>query len=62
MEAIKHLGIDEKSFRSGHQYVTPLNDLNGCKAAKERAFSLARHVEAVCAGCPEIDSSIRYRA
>jgi len=28
-EAIEHLGIDEKSFRSGHRYVTTLNDLDG---------------------------------
>ncbi|NTW32220.1 MAG: transposase, partial [Bacteroidetes bacterium] len=27
--AIDHLGIDEKSFRAGHQYVTTLNDLKG---------------------------------
>lgn len=26
-EPIKHLGIDEKSFRSGHRYVSLLNDL-----------------------------------
>lgn len=26
---IKHLGIDEKSFRSGHRYVSLLNDLEG---------------------------------
>jgi transposase len=28
-QAIEHLGIDEKSFRAGHQYVTTLNDLDG---------------------------------
>ncbi|AOS82892.1 ISL3 family transposase [Chlorobaculum limnaeum] len=28
-EAIAHLGLDEKSFRAGHQYVTILNDLKG---------------------------------
>nr|WP_225739389.1 ISL3 family transposase [Chlorobium phaeovibrioides] len=28
-EAIRHLGIDEKSFRAGHQYVTIMNDLDG---------------------------------
>ena len=28
-EPIKHLGIDEKSFRSGHRYVSLLNDLEG---------------------------------
>jgi transposase len=28
-KAIDHLGIDEKSFRAGHQYVTTLNDLEG---------------------------------
>jgi len=27
-EVIEHLGIDEKSFRTGHQYVTTLNDLD----------------------------------
>jgi len=27
-EVIEHLGIDEKSFRAGHQYVTTLNDLD----------------------------------
>ena len=27
--AIDHLGIDEKSFRAGHQYVTTMNDLEG---------------------------------
>lgn len=27
-ESIEHLGIDEKSFRTGHQYVTILNDLD----------------------------------
>ena len=27
--AIDHLGIDEKSFRAGHRYVTILNDLEG---------------------------------
>jgi transposase len=28
-DAIAHLGLDEKSFRAGHQYVTTLNDLKG---------------------------------
>jgi len=28
-EPIRHLGIDEKSFRAGHQYVTIMNDLDG---------------------------------
>jgi len=28
-DAIVHIGIDEKSFRAGHQYVTTLNDLKG---------------------------------
>ena len=28
-QAIEHLGLDEKSFRAGHQYVTTLNDLDG---------------------------------
>lgn len=28
-QAIEHLGLDEKSFRAGHQYVTILNDLDG---------------------------------
>lgn len=28
-ESIRHLGIDEKSFRAGHQYVTIMNDLDG---------------------------------
>jgi len=28
-ESIRHLGIDEKSFRAGHQYVTLMNDLDG---------------------------------
>lgn len=28
-EPIDYLGIDEKSFRSGHRYVSLLNDLNG---------------------------------
>jgi len=28
-DAIEHIGIDEKSFRAGHQYITILNDLNG---------------------------------
>lgn len=25
---IVHIGLDEKSFRSGHQYITTLNDLH----------------------------------
>ena len=25
---IAHIGLDEKSFRSGHQYITTLNDLH----------------------------------
>jgi transposase len=29
MDAIEHIGIDEESFRAGHQYVTTLNDLKG---------------------------------
>ena len=28
-DAVEHIGIDEKSFRSGHRYVTTLNDLKG---------------------------------
>jgi transposase len=28
-DAIEHIGIDEKCFRAGHQYVTTLNDLKG---------------------------------
>ncbi|KAA6230499.1 ISL3 family transposase (plasmid) [Chlorobium phaeovibrioides] len=28
-DSIEHLGIDEKSFRAGHQYVTIMNDLDG---------------------------------
>jgi len=27
-ETIEHIGLDEKSFRAGHQYVTTLNDLD----------------------------------
>ena len=27
-ETIEHLGLDEKSFRAGHQYITTLNDLD----------------------------------
>ena len=28
-DAVEHIGIDEKSFRAGHRYVTTLNDLKG---------------------------------
>lgn len=28
-DAIEHIGIDEKSFKAGHQYITTLNDLKG---------------------------------
>ena len=28
-DAVEHIGIDEKSFRAGHKYVTTLNDLKG---------------------------------
>ena len=28
-DTVEHLGIDEKSFRAGHRYITTLNDLKG---------------------------------
>jgi len=28
-DTVEHIGIDEKSFRAGHKYVTTLNDLKG---------------------------------
>ena len=28
---IHHIGIDEKSFRAGHHYITALNDLVGSR-------------------------------
>lgn len=42
---IKHLSLDEKSFRKGHRYVTVLGDSEQCRVldvAEERTFSAAK--------------------